>query len=122
MKRILIALFILSFSAGCMPRIYSETGKRFDKNNFDNIKVGETTQNELIASLGNPQQTGIKESGKDMWTYLFLSLEYPSKCLFKTTSPQIKHKFMRITVTFDKDKVFEKSYEMSKEPAVKDTK
>jgi hypothetical protein len=105
-----MAIFVVS----CMPKIYSETGKRFDIKYFDQVTTGKTTKKDLTSTLGNPQQTGIKESGKETWTYLFLALDSPSRCLLKTTSPEIKHEFMRMTVTFDKDVVFEKSYEMTK--------
>jgi outer membrane protein assembly factor BamE (lipoprotein component of BamABCDE complex) len=113
LKKALVVI-MLTFLAGCMPRIYSETGQRFERKNFDDVAPGKTTKSDLISTLGEPQQTGIKESGKEMWTYLFLSLDYPSKCLFTTTSPEIKHEFMRITITFDGDTVFEKSFEMTK--------
>jgi hypothetical protein len=114
-KKLIIILALVFLVAGCMPRIYTETGKKFDVKNFKQVIVKRTTKNDLLSSLGPPQQTGIKESGKEMWTYLFLSLEHPSSCFLTKKTSQTKHKFMRMTITFDKDVVFEKSYEMTKE-------
>jgi len=122
-KSLAIVILSLVLTVGCMPHIYTETGQRFDATHFDSIKAGVTTKADLQASMGDPQQTGVKESGKEMWTYLFLSLDHPFKfCILTSSSPEIEHEFMRMTLTFDGDKVFEKSYEMSKKDSKKDKK
>ncbi len=114
-NKIIVSLMLMLMTAACMPRMYAETGRKFDVRKFQKIKEGETTKQYITTAFGAPQQTGVKESGKEMWTYLFLSLEAPSHCICSTPSPLFTHRFMRMTITYDGDRVFEKSYEMSRE-------
>jgi outer membrane protein assembly factor BamE (lipoprotein component of BamABCDE complex) len=61
--RSLIMVMFLSSAAGC-----ATVGHEFPAGQVSTIKIGETTQNDIRATFGNPWRTGI-ENGLRTWTY-----------------------------------------------------
>jgi len=59
---LMIAMF-LSCATGC-----ATVGHEFPAGQVSTIKIGETTQNDIRATFGNPWRTGI-ENGLRTWTY-----------------------------------------------------
>ena len=122
MKKIFLLLILTIFVSACLPSVHSETGKPFNIEHFNSVKENQTTKKDLVASLGNPEQVGLKENGKETWTYSYFSIDARSTCFLSTTYPKIDIDFMRMTLTFDKDVVVEKSYDMSSKRDDKKTK
>lgn len=61
-RGLVMALF-LSSVAGC-----ATVGHEFPAGQVSTIKIGETTQNDIRATFGNPWRTGIEDSLRT-WTY-----------------------------------------------------
>ncbi|MDI9243871.1 outer membrane protein assembly factor BamE [Marinobacter sp. CHS3-4] len=61
--RVLLVTLLLVMGAGC-----ATVGKDFATHNVDQIKIGETTRNDIQEMFGEPWRTGI-EDGKRTWTY-----------------------------------------------------
>lgn len=59
---LVIATALLTFG-GC-----ARIGNEFSSVNVQNIKIGETTQNDIVQMFGQPWRTGV-EDGVTMWTY-----------------------------------------------------
>lgn len=58
----LLAMFVL-FSAGC-----ATVGRDFSVSKVSEIRIGETTQDDIRAMFGSPWRVGI-EDGQRTWTY-----------------------------------------------------
>lgn len=58
---LIMAMFLLS--SGC-----ATVGHEFPAGQVSTIKIGETTQNDIRATFGNPWRTGM-EDGLRTWTY-----------------------------------------------------
>ncbi|MDD5372932.1 MAG: outer membrane protein assembly factor BamE [Sulfurimonas sp.] len=54
---------ILLISGGC-----ARVGYEFNSEQVRQIKIGETTQNDIVSMFGQPWRKGI-ENGVTMWTY-----------------------------------------------------
>lgn len=59
---LVVTIALLTFG-GC-----ARVGEDFNANNVKTIKIGETTQNDIIAMFGHPWRKGI-ENGVTIWTY-----------------------------------------------------
>lgn len=59
----LVVITVLLTLAGC-----ARVGQDFNANKVHTIKIGETTQNDIVAMFGQPWRKGI-ENGVTMWTY-----------------------------------------------------
>lgn len=59
---LLIAISLMTFG-GC-----ARVGTDFNEKQVHQIKLGETTQNDIISMFGQPWRKGI-ENGVTMWTY-----------------------------------------------------
>lgn len=60
--RLIIAASLLTFG-GC-----ARIGQDFSEQRVEQIKVGKTTQSDIISMFGQPWRKGI-ENGVTMWTY-----------------------------------------------------
>ena len=60
--RLVIAIALLTFG-GC-----ARIGYDFNAQKVQEIKIGETTQNDIVTMFGHPWRKGI-ENGVTMWTY-----------------------------------------------------
>lgn len=65
MRLIQVALmtFLLALGAGC-----ATVGKDFATHNVDQIRIGETTRQDIQQMFGEPWRTGV-EDGKRTWSY-----------------------------------------------------
>ena len=59
-----VLLLTLTFLAGCIT-----VGHEFAYKRVGEIKIGETTVDEIRAQFGNPVRTGV-ENGKLVWSYV----------------------------------------------------
>ena len=71
MKKCLFILLILSL-VGC-----ATTGVKVNKDNLSKIKEGETTKEQVIQLLGNPNMVNLTSDGKTILMYHFF--EYKTK-------------------------------------------
>lgn len=58
-----VLMMLMLASAGC-----ASVGHEFPAGQVQTIRIGETSQNDIINTFGNPWRTGI-ENGLKTWTY-----------------------------------------------------
>ncbi len=62
-RLIIVSAVLIMFFAGC-----ASVGKDFPTSRVSDIKIGETTQNDIRNMFGSPWRVGI-EDGQRTWTY-----------------------------------------------------
>lgn len=62
----LAVVLLGAIMAGCAVQL----GKPFDASQVTTLKVGATTQAEVLERLGPPASKGLKD-GRPLWTYLY---------------------------------------------------
>ncbi len=62
-RMIIVSTMLIMFFAGC-----ASVGRDFPASRVSDIKIGETTQNDIRNMFGSPWRVGI-EDGQRTWTY-----------------------------------------------------
>ena len=107
MKRIFILSITALFLFSCGPLNFT-AGRSFPMDKISSVNKDKTTMEEAKKIFGEPQMTGIDESERPTWTYIYIEAEVP------LSGPAKKEVFKRLTLTFEDKKVKFFSYEGSK--------
>lgn len=62
----LALIFAIIFASGC-----ATVGRKIDPSNFEKIKKGETTKDEVVSLLGSPDHLTISGNGNTAMTYIY---------------------------------------------------
>ena len=108
MKSHIVALFLLSLPLHACSPIHFQSGRPVTLQRIEEIRKGETTQEEVKKLFGEPQATGKDDDGREIWTYHYIEAEVPLR------GRPTKEIFQRLTITFEKKRVRSKSYELSR--------
>ncbi len=79
MKRRLLFLFIAFLMLeGCTYTVRSTQGTKISSAQVQEIKLGKTTETDLLALLGPPSKRDIKADGSVVFLYVYSSTETPT--------------------------------------------
>lgn len=92
MKRIVVLVLSLVFLMGCAT---AERGRSFDTSKSQQIEIGKTTEAEVIALLGAPIRTKIKENGDKAVLYAHAEA--------KAAPFSVKSNSQHVAILFDKN-------------------
>lgn len=100
-------VIILLFSSGCATSGYQiDTGtQNLTTDNVNKIVKGKTTQDEIIAMLGQPMiknQAGVLGT---MWTYSRSTQTNPGMGFFDLSGPKQELSSVGLTITFDENNI-----------------
>jgi hypothetical protein len=79
MKRVHVFLFALLLAlGGCFYTIHTAEGPKISASQVQEIRLGKTTDTELLKILGPPSKKEAKPDGTEVLRYIHITLENPT--------------------------------------------
>lgn len=103
MKRYAILILVILLMSGCVT-----VGRKIDQSATDKIKKGETTREEVVASIGSPDQITRLSNGDMTFTYHYMRATPTPQSFIPVIGPLVSGSNVQnqtVIVTFGPDNI-----------------